>query len=75
MRGKGKGEIRSLSAEGAGPAAVLRFGGSEDWTAVTGALDTGVLRGTSEQESLEKMPLLIQYMGRGKIDLKSFTLG
>ncbi len=79
VRGRGKGEFRILAAEGGEPAAVLRFGGSGDWTAVTAELDAAALLKSAEAAgrpvSPEKMPILIRYTGRGKVDLRSFTLG
>ena len=75
----GKGEFRIRAAEGGEPAAVLRFGGSGDWTAVTAELDAAALLKSAEAAgrpvSPEKMPILIRYTGRGKVDLRSFTLG
>ena len=76
LRGRGKGDILVLSAEGGHPAAKLHFDGSSQWTAVTAELDTAYLKqAAGDQASLQKMQLLLKYKGKGNIDLKSFTLG
>ncbi|MDO5138521.1 MAG: hypothetical protein Q4D71_08720, partial [Oscillospiraceae bacterium] len=75
LHGKGKGEIQILSAEDGRPAATLQFEGSDGWTTVGSKLDTAaMLDDKGGHEALKKMPILIKFLGRGKIDLKSFTL-
>ena len=75
LRGKGKGKIQILSAEDGRPAATLKFEGSDGWTTVASKLDTAVMtENKGGHEVLKKMPILIKYLGRGKIDFKSFKL-
>lgn len=78
LRGRGKGEIEISSAEKGAPAAILKFSGSSGWTSISAGLDTEMMLreaiSNGELVSLKKMPLYIRFKGRGKIDIKSFTL-